>query len=1179
MKLFKRDHQGKASIFPNASFPGAVCFYLSLLATFAHGEALPPSPPNVLIFLMDDMGIGDCRVYNSESKVSLPNLEKLAEQGIRFTDAHSPSAVCAPTRYSVMTGNYPWRGRKENGTWLFNMPSQILPGQKTIGQLMKDAGYQTAFLGKVHLGGKPFSKKTGKPKFDMKGGFEDFDFSRKIEDTPASLGFDYAYELPQGIQGSPYIALENGILVGGSRNLREWKKGTYGKSIIEADGFGSADWDSSIAGPILTERAISFLDGHFSENEKSGIRKPFFMHYCSQSCHVPHTPPEELGGKPVEGASIDAHLDMIVEADLTLGKMIAKLREAQELENTLIIFTSDNGGLSRGAPSKPKGGHNSNAGFRGSKAQIYEGGHRVPFIARWGNGKNGSPIQPNTTCDALIGLQDLFATLAELTTQPMDVRHGLDSQSFLELMRGIKGAKRRKSILAQANNGTFNGQQSKKMLREDSWKLIATKELIPIEMYNLEKDPMESVNLIGDILQEKRVKRMQGKLEKVMQSQRSTLPYSISRQKTAAVHSHELFAPRANLLAKMKRIEGGKAIKWGRKFKIIGQSPVSLSFVPEDKLLWDASGYKLIAMPVQNWTEGVTTIEGRLNNGQLTSWSRHAVGFAVVPSWEKTTLGFPFPMVEDRYKGPALFHDQLARPNGHRIHWRRFFPEDLREITLDIASSTGKVDLLIHPPFLAWPDSDGLNKALETLPYLDELGQVRSVDWPGKAKSIIEGRKIITEQLKNAKVQAKQRKLSRYGGWIDGPKQKGTGRFRTEKVGDKWWLIDPEGYLFFSVGACLTGHRAETSAEPKRENGNFFSYLPDSKDYLRWTGLRKVGGKQFVNFPAMNYQRYFGEEWKTTINQGIHDRNRAWGLNTLGCWSDETLQKEGKTPYVLISSIWWQESGHRKFPSPFRSDFQADLEKSLKKLAWAKDDPFCLGIFIGNELEWPDRLGQTILKMPPEHPTKKWALLELHKKGKSTSPALAKDLDDLYLPFVQTFFSKCKNAVENILPRTLYLGCRTHRGPSVLGKGALGAVDVFSVNVYDSKVRSWQVPPGADIPILASEFHFGAVDRGVPSPGLSGAWDQRQRALSFAHYLASALSDPRFVGVHWFQWIDQPASGRKDRENHQCGFIDVAGRAYPEFIKVVSQATRAMYPVRSKGKTSTLDMLQVLIKD
>jgi len=1177
VKLFKLSPQSRVQSYSSLGFLTGALICVSLLATSAQGGALPPSPPNVLVFLMDDMGIGDCRAYNEESKVSMPNLERLAEQGMRFTDAHSPSAVCAPTRYSVMTGNYPWRGRNENGTWLFNMPSQVLPGQKTIGQLMKGAGYQTAFLGKVHLGGKPFSKSTGKPKFNMKGGFRDFDFSKRVEDTPASLGFDYAYELPQGIQGSPYIALENGMLVGGPENLREWEKGTYGKSVIESDGFGSMGWDSSEAGPILTERAVSFLGRHFSENKKTGIRKPFFMHYCSQSCHVPHTPPDELDGKQVRGASLDPHLDMLVEADITLGKMIEKLKAAGELENTLIIFTSDNGGLSRGAPGKEKGKHNSNAGFRGSKAQIYEGGHRIPFIARWGNGKEGSPVEPNTTCDALIGLQDLFATFAKLTTQPIDERHGLDSQSFLDVMIGIKDAPRRKSLLVQANNGSFAGQQSKKMLREDSWKLIATKELVPIELYDLAQDPMESTDLLGEISQEKRVKRMQEELVKIMQSKRSTLPYRISRQKTPAVHADELFSPRATLLTKLKRIEKGKAVKWGRKFKITGESPISLSFVPQDNILWDASGYKLIAIPVQNWTKGVTTIEGRLNNGNLTSWSHHAVGFAVAPSWEQTTLGFPFPMIEDRYKGPALFNDQLARPNGHRIHWRRFFPEDLREITLDISSSTGQVDLLVHPPFLAWPYSDGLNRALEKLPYLDELGQVKAVDWPGKAKSITDGRKTMTEQLEVAKVKAKQRKLSRYGGWVDGPKMKGTGRFRTEKVGGKWWLIDPDGFLFFSVGACLTGHRAETSADPKRGEGNFFSYLPKGKDYLQWTGLRKIGGKQFVNFPAMNYQRYFGEKWKSKINQGIHDRNRAWGLNTLGCWSDESLQKEGKTPYVLISSIWWQVWGHRKFPSPFRPDFQADVEKGLKKLAWAKDDPYCLGIFIGNELEWPDRIGQTILKLPPGHPTKKWAFEELLKRGKPTSPAIAKDLDELYLPFVRTFFSKCKNAVEHILPGTLYLGCRTHRGPSVLGQGALGSVDVFSVNVYDSRVRSWQVPPEADLPIMASEFHFGAVDRGVPSPGLSGAWDQRQRALSFAHYLASSLADPRFVGVHWFQWIDQSASGRKDRENHQCGFIDVAGRENLELVDVTTGATAKMYPARLKDKKTTEEILEELL--
>lgn len=227
------------------------------------GISVGMAPPNVLIFLMDDMGIGDCRAYNASSKVEMPNLEKMAREGIRFTDAHAPAAVCAPTRYSVMTGNYPWRGRNPNGTWLFNMPSQVLPGQKTIGQLMKNAGYHTAFLGKVHLGGKIFSKSTGKPKLSMKGGYQDFDFSRRVEDSPASMGFDYAYELPQGIQGSPYLALENGRLVGGEKNLRAWKAGSYGKSVIEADGFGSSDWDSSKAGPVLTQKALSFLNRPF----------------------------------------------------------------------------------------------------------------------------------------------------------------------------------------------------------------------------------------------------------------------------------------------------------------------------------------------------------------------------------------------------------------------------------------------------------------------------------------------------------------------------------------------------------------------------------------------------------------------------------------------------------------------------------------------------------------------------------------------------------------------------------------------------------------------------------------------------------------------------------------------------------------------------------------------------
>ena len=1163
-------------------YHSTACLILSLLPvlySFALGQIM--APPNILVFLMDDMGIGDSRVYNKKSKVSMPNLEKLAAAGMTFTDAHAPAAVCAPTRYSVMTGNYPWRGRNPNGTWLFNMPSQVLSGQKTVGQLMKKVGYHTAFLGKVHLGGKVFSKSTGKPKLSMKGGFKDFDFGRKVENTPASLGFDYAYELPQGIQGSPYIAIENGILVGDSTKLREWKTGSYGDSVIEADGFGSPDWDSSMAGPVLTQKALSFLKRHSENNQEKGIRKPFFMYYWSQSCHVPHTPPDELMGEKVKGASLDAHLDMLVEADISLGKIMEALKANGELENTLIIFTSDNGGLSRGPIGKSRAGHNSNEGLRGSKAQIYEGGHRVPLIISWGYGNKNSPIRNGSRNSALIGLQDFFATFAELTNQSMDTGDGLDSQSFFKILIGDQNTSLRDTLLGQANNSNTFGQMSKKMIRENSWKLITNKDLAPLELYNLATDLLEQNNRIDEREQQDRVKRMHHSIKNIFESKRSTKPYvagNDSKNSTPnQIHQKELFAARANLLCEIKSTSGVKIQDWNQKWKVSGKSPIKISLLPKASTKWNISNFKLVGIPIQNWENGVTTIEGRLNNENLTSWSHHAVGFGVAPQWEKVVVGFPFPTIENAYKGPQIFRSQLGKPNGHRLHWRKFYPEDLREITLEFRSSSGKIDLLLHSPFLAWQQDELIDRKLHDLPYLDELGQVRALIWPGKARNSTSARKVVHRENVEASNSASKVRMGKFGGWIDGPQMEATGRFRTKKVDGKWWLIDPEGYLFFSIGTCMTGWKSETYAGPERANGNFFSYLPGEDDYLRWTGIQKIGGQKFVNYPSLNFRRFFGENWQDTVRKGIHDRMRSWGVNTLGCWSDQSLQRDRKTPYVLISSIWWQASGHRKFPSPFRENFQADIEDNIKKLSWAKNDPYCLGIFLGNELEWPDRIGQKIMDLPSEHPTKQWAMKELRQLDIDSDTPSVKELDQLYLPFVQTFFQKCKAAINKELPNTLFLGCRTHRGPSILGRGAIGYVDVFSVNVYDSRVRSWQVPADADIPILAGEFHFGAVDRGVPSPGLSGSWDQRQRGFSFAHYLASALAEPRFVGVHWFQWIDQSASGRKDRENHQCGFIDVTGKAYPEFTKIVSKVTKKIYKTRSLNDSSTEKILDELI--
>ena len=179
-----------------------------------------------------------------------------------------------------------------------------------------------------------------------------------------------------------------------------------------------------------------------------------------------------------------------------------------------------------------------------------------------------------------------------------------------------------------------------------------------------------------------------------------------------------------------------------------------MTLIPRDSQKWDLSGFKLVGVPVQNWEKGIVTIEGRLNNGNLTSWSHHAVGFAVAPSWERVTLGFPFPMIEDRYEGSELFKGQLGKPNGHRLHWRRFYPEDTREITMDFRSSTGKVNLLVGSPFVAWPKTKPLEDSLMELPFLDELGQVRAVDWPGKTTDLQTGRKALTEEFAQASEQA-----------------------------------------------------------------------------------------------------------------------------------------------------------------------------------------------------------------------------------------------------------------------------------------------------------------------------------------------------------------------------------------------------------------------------------------
>jgi arylsulfatase A-like enzyme len=501
----------------------------------AGGETAAKSVlPNVVLILLDDVGYGDFKAYNGDSKIPLPHIDELAARGMVFTDAHSPAAVCAPTRYSVLTGNYPWRGREPWGTWRYNQASQILPGQTTLGDLMKRAGYHTSMFGKYHMGGH-FQRKDPPGQFALnEEDYRKIDFSQRFGMGPRDLGFDYSFMLLSGIQDEPYAYFENDELVGDPARLGRVE--TSG-----ASGIGMPYWKTDAVGPVMTRKALDFLERHFEEKRRADERRPFFVYYCSQAIHTPIKPASAVLGTPVRGQTFDRVGDFLFELDVTLGKLIEKIDEGGALANTLFIVTSDNGAWPHA--SLYAGGHDPIGGLAGWKEMIWEGGHRVPLIAAWGDGmKRGSPVPPGTRSDALVGLQDIYATLAELTGQALDANEALDSYSFLAALLGERSHNPRRWLMVQ---GRYYEEQNPRklatvaaskgiparMLRDREWKLIvewmnATMKGVPVVgkplgLYNLEADPTERNDLLDDRGQRRRIETMLQKYREIDASERS----------------------------------------------------------------------------------------------------------------------------------------------------------------------------------------------------------------------------------------------------------------------------------------------------------------------------------------------------------------------------------------------------------------------------------------------------------------------------------------------------------------------------------------------------------------------------------------------------------------------------------------------------------------------------------
>lgn len=488
--------------------------------------------PNVIFMMADDMGMGDSSAYQDftgnpdEVQVATPNMERLARMGVRFTDAHTPSSRCSPTRYGLLTGRYPWRNRLKYWVLFGSQGDPMIERDRpTLATLFRDAGYRTGMVGKWHVGLR-YRRSDGSPA----AGWEDADLTRPLFDGPIDHGFEFARYTSRSHGTSGPDAGGGGKRKNGPAQA-VGPGHLHGRDVIGATGKGKelvregdAAYKLSELGGRHSGLAIEFLESHLAEgaNEK----KPFFLYYPSPANHGPYTPDETIDGKPsrgaartVAGAPMDLRHDFIYENDLILGRFLDWLETNEDprhpgrklIETTVVVFTSDNGA--------EKDSDIASGPFRSNKGSIYEGGHRVPFLVSYPAGAigDGSAETEGATSAELLCLTDMFATFADLLGKPLpDPRKGEkgaeDSFSVLPAWQGKKidsrppvfahDHKEAKPDPAFSAVRVDNPQVGEKVWK-GQWKLFFDASLLragtsrPVELYDLSRDQKEEVNLIS----------------------------------------------------------------------------------------------------------------------------------------------------------------------------------------------------------------------------------------------------------------------------------------------------------------------------------------------------------------------------------------------------------------------------------------------------------------------------------------------------------------------------------------------------------------------------------------------------------------------------------------------------------------------------------------------------------
>jgi arylsulfatase A len=493
-------------------FLGVAAGVCSVGITHAADAHATNDKPNIIVIYTDDQGYGDVSALNPDAKFQTPNMDRLAKEGVNFTNGHSADSVCTPSRYALLTGRYPWRTTRKRGVLGAEATCMIADGRMTLASLLKANGYHTAMVGKWHLG------------MDFPGTPKHRDWTQPVQDMPLDKGFDYFYGIPASLNYGVLAWFEGRYAkVPPTRYSNKKKNPRYldyrimppyetapGQStdptrIVKTNFEIAEDFIDNQCLTRFTDKAIAWMSGKASDAKKG---KPFFLYLPYTSPHYPVCPLPAFHGQGDAGL----YGEFVIETDYHIGRVLKFLETEGLDDNTLIVFSSDNGPENSWASRLSETGHDSRGGLREGKRSVYEGGHRVPFLVRWPNGI----AQPGRTWRGLVGQTDLLATFAALVGATLPDSAGEDSQSFAAVLRDPKSGHVRRPVISRSNES----RDGRYAINDGQWKLVLPKRKGQAELYDLHADPAETKNVAAE--HPEKVQRLQKQITEIVVNGRTT---------------------------------------------------------------------------------------------------------------------------------------------------------------------------------------------------------------------------------------------------------------------------------------------------------------------------------------------------------------------------------------------------------------------------------------------------------------------------------------------------------------------------------------------------------------------------------------------------------------------------------------------------------------------------------